>query len=229
MWKDITTPYAPSYNISVNKSYLVNFNGVKNIGVTLHEEVYDYYKTSAPHEYTYTTYSSYDSPPSGWEKDYWTMFLTDKHDEYIIEDIVNQVVEKTGSDGDKAVKTLVIFVQKIPYAWDIFNSVSFNVQYPYETLYLNKGVCAEKSLLMAKLLNELGYGIALFEYTFGDHMAVGVECPYDKSNYNSGYCFIEPSDVYPIGKIPQEYVGGADIKNEIPKIYIISKGKSFST
>lgn len=217
-------PSHPPHNISINKSYSVNVNGLNKIEITLHKEVYDYFKHDASKEYTY--YGS--SPPSGWEVDYWKMFLTNKEDEYIMEDILKQTVEATNSEGDKAVNTLVRFVQRIPYDWDSFYLVGGTVRYPYETLYDNKGICAEKSLLLAKLLQELNYGVALFNYANENHMAVGIECPYDKSNFQTGYCFIESTDIYPIGKIPQEYVGGVDIRNKVPQIIIVSKGKVYS-
>jgi hypothetical protein len=210
----------------INKSYPVysnlGVNGINTIELTLHESVYNYFKNDAPHEY-----SAY-VIPDDWEKDYYKMFMSNKKDKYVINEIVNQITTSTESEGDVAVKSIALFVQKIPYDWEGFNSNDIHLKYPYETLYENKGVCSEKAILMAKLLNELGYGVALFVYEVGDHMAVGIDCPYDKSNYNSGYCFIEPSDVYPIGQIPQEYVGGADIRNEIPLVYPISQGKSYS-
>jgi hypothetical protein len=228
MGKDFMATYNPPHEIPIDKSYFVGgYAGVDKIEVTLHQEVYDYFLRE-PHEYTYSSYSSYSSPPEGWERDYWTMFISNEEDEYIIKEIVDQVKNKTGSDGDQSVKAIARFVQKIPYDWERAEQVTLQMQYPYETLYMEKGVCADKAMLMAKLLDELGYGIALFEYHVGNHMAVGIECPYEKSNYKSGFCFIEPSDVYPIGQIPQEYVGGVDIRYETPSIYSISKGKSYS-
>jgi hypothetical protein len=220
----------------ISKSYNVNSNGLKTIQLTLYQSYYDYF-TSAKHEYTYT--SGYevngvpvyqrDSPPAGWEKDYWKMFLSDKHDNEVISDIVNQTIDATKSDGDKAVQAIVALVQKIPYDWGDYNGSSSQlVKYPYETLYLNKGVCGDKSLLMAKLLSQLGYGVALFTYESQSHMAVGIQCPYDKSNFQSNYCFIEASDSYPIGQIPANYVGGVIIRDKVPQIIPISQGKTYS-
>lgn len=156
------------------------------------------------------------------------MFLNNNNDEYIIQSIINQTIQATGTDGNSSVRVLVRFVQNIPYDWSDYNSISAKVKYPYETLYLDTGVCADKSLLMAKLLNELGYGVALFNYENENHMAVGIECPYDKSNFKSGYCFIEASDVYPISQIPANYVGGANIRNAVPHVIVISEGKTYS-
>jgi len=210
------TNNSPTYENPITKSYS---NGIELI---LHQNVYDYFRNTASHEY-----SAY-YIPDDWEEDYYKMFLSNSKDEYIIKDIVNQITTSTNSDGDKAVKKIVSFVQNIPYDWASLDSQSMYMKYPYEVLYENKGVCGEKAILMAKLLNELGYGVALFNYENEEHMAVGIDCSYDKSNYNSGYCFIEPSDVYPIGQIPQEYVGGANIRTATPTIIKISQGKSYS-
>lgn len=209
------------------KTYPVNTEGLNGIQITLHESVYNYFVNEAPHSYSYSSYSIDSEPPAGWEEDYWKMFLTNDNDDYIINEIVTQTTTATKSDGDKAARAIARFVQEIPYDWDAFYSNSQYMQYPYETLYLDKGVCAEKAVLMAKLLNELGYGVALFEYKKENHMAVGIKCPYDKSNYKTGYCFIEPSDVYPIGSIPPLYVGGIQLQNT-PQLVFKSEGKAYS-
>lgn len=215
-WEDISNKL-PNEEIGhlnpINKSYPVNFNGLNKIEITLHNSVYDYFV---------------DEDSFLYEGDSYEKFLTNKNDEYIIKEIVNQTINATNSEGDKAVRTLVMFVQKIPYDWESLTSQSYYMKYPYETLYTNMGICSEKSILLAKLLDELGYGVALFNYVFADHMAVGIACPYEKSNFKTGYCFIEATDIYPIGEIPQEYVGGADIRNTIPQIIIISEGKVYS-
>lgn len=227
-YEDFTTPHSLPHENPINKSYVVKSTRLNKIELTLHESVYDYFVNEAPHEYTYSSYSRYSEPPVGWEVGYWTMFLTNPHDDYVIDDIVNQTIEATNDDGDIAVRTLVRFVQGIPYDWDSYWSISGNVKYPYETLYSNKGVCGDKSLLLAKLLMKLGYGVSLFSYEDESHMAVGIECPYDESNFKSGYCFIEATDYYVVGKIPGNYVGGADIRNAIPEIIVLSYGKVYS-
>ena len=84
----------------------------------------------------------------------------------------------------------------------------------------------EKADLLAYLLRELGFGVAIFEYEFEEHRAVGIKC--GVGNYDSDYCFIESTDYYPVGQIPQDYVGGVDIRNANPEIVIISEGMSFS-
>ena len=78
---------------------------------------------------------------------------------------------------------------------------------------------------MAFTLRELGFGVAIFEFEKESHRAVGIKC--NNGNYGSDYCFIESTDYYPIGQIPDEYVGGVDIRNAIPKIVIISEGDSY--
>ena len=58
-----------------------------------------------------------------------------------------------------------------------FHSSSQHWKYPYEILYENKGVCSDKSRLLACLLKELGFGCVLFVYNSENHEAVGIKCP----------------------------------------------------
>lgn len=213
---------------AINKSYVLKSTRLNKIELTLHKSVYDYFKDNAPHEYSYHSYSSYSDSPENWEVEYWSMFLTNSNDEYVIEEIIHQITNATNDEGDIAVRTITRFVQGIPYDWNSYWNITGNVKYPYETLYLNKGVCGEKSLLLAKLLIRLDYGVALFNYKNESHMAVGIKCPYEKSNFNSGYCFIESTDYYVIGKIPGNYVESVNIRKAIPQIIILHEGKTYS-
>ena len=76
-------------------------------------------------------------------------------------------------------------------------------RYPYEVLYDEKGVCGEKSELLAFILREMGYGVAFFYYPPENHEAIGIKCPKRHSVGRTGYCLIEttgPSIMAEIGR-----------------------------
>jgi hypothetical protein len=116
-------------------------------------------------------------------------------------------------------------VQRIPYDYTSFYSEDLIGRYPYQVLYDDTGVCGEKSLLLAFLLKELGYGVAIFEFEVENHRAVGILC--DKGNYNTNYCFVESTEPTQVGFIPREYVGSVNIQNAIPEIIFISDGRKY--
>ena len=143
--------------------------------------------------------------------------------EYLIP-LVDKIKAKSDSPKEQA-EMAIRMVQDIPYDWDAFETDTVTGRYPYEVLYDMKGVCMEKADLMAFLLRELGFGVAIFEFEQESHRAVGIKC--SSGNYGSEYCFIEATDNYPVGRIPSEYVGGIDIRSAVPEIVVISDGKSF--
>lgn len=114
---------------------------------------------------------------------------------------------------DQLVELVAAFVQDIPYDQaktdrreQGLDTDAEKVTYPYEVLYDQKGVCQDKSYLAYHLLQELGYGVAIFLFPdpADNHMAVGVRCPAQYSNYNSGYCFLETTGTgNKIGMIPE--------------------------
>ncbi|MBI4116851.1 hypothetical protein HY449_03855 [Candidatus Pacearchaeota archaeon] len=98
-------------------------------------------------------------------------------------------------------------------------------RYPYEVVYDSMGVCGEKSELLAFLLKEMGYGVAIFYNAEENHESVGIKCPLEKSWHETGYCFIETSGPAIISDSTIEYAGGIKI-NSKPETMILSEGKS---
>ena len=112
--------------------------------------------------------------------------------------------EKNNLNENQLVELVSTFVQTIPYDTEKFNNRKAGLNgstekptYPYEVLYDNKGVCQDKSYLAYVLLKEMGYGVSLFLFPdpADNHMAIGVKCPVEYSNYDSGYCFLETTSL----------------------------------
>ncbi len=139
-------------------------------------------------------------------------------------------IQNLTEDPSEQVRIAVSLVQSIHYQssnqTEIFLGNEINhSRYPYEVVYENKGVCGEKTQLLAFLLKEIGYGTSLFYYEEENHEALGVKCPKDKSKFNSGYCFIETTGRAIINDDSLIYENNV-VLNSLPKIFILSKGKS---
>jgi len=190
-------------------------NSKYSITETLYGTVYNYYKSS-PDKHC-------------WQEkgDDWAClkkFLEEAEEDNTISKIASDIeseASKKGLSKDKLIELTVAFVQSIPYDEDKFELITHPNKpedlypiYPYEVLYNNKGVCAGKSFLVASLLEELGYGVALFDYqpiVEGEvgHIAPAVKCPKEYSSYNSGYCYSEVTTKgFKIGAIPIDIEAG---------------------
>jgi hypothetical protein len=101
-------------------------------------------------------------------------------------------------------------VQSLPYVSD---SVSAGYdeypRFPFETLYHGGGDCEDSSILLAALLYDMGYGVALVE--FPGHMGVGVKGSQvlEGSYYDyagTRYYYLETTNSgWDVGVIPEEY------------------------
>jgi len=91
-------------------------------------------------------------------------------------------------------------------------------------LYNNKVVCADKSLLLAYLLNEFGYETVLFE--FSNHMAVGIKSSPSYDFYDTGYAFIETTRPTIITYIPDTYLSGFRVTSNPHIIHLKGGNKS---
>ena len=162
-----------------------------------------------------STYQFYRALPTGvplgvsgaQDREWWaaldTLFVTPAQGDETVAHIaqaIRSAGERQQLSDNKMVELVAAFVQSIPYDQmktdrraSGQDGETEKTTYPYEVLYEGKGVCQDKSYLAYALLRELGYGVALFLFPdpADNHMAVGVACPAEYANYDSGYCFLE--------------------------------------
>ena len=141
--------------------------------------------------------------------------------------IANSLRSQYGS-GDDAARAATSLVQHIPYDYAGMSARSSHLRHPYQVLYDNTGVCSEKSVLLAALLKELGYGVALLSFDSQSHMAVGVSCPAQYAYRGTGYAFVESTQPTIPTFAEGEYLG-AGYLTTTPNVIQIAAGKSFSS
>ena len=140
--------------------------------------------------------------------------LEDPRDDKVMNRIVDQI-DKSNSVHSEAerVDTAVRFVQKcIHYDYAQYGGKSPGKHlHPYATLYLNRGVCCEKSVLLAEILRHMGYGVAIvgFKMTDDSHAGVGIKCPPGEGNFgaNKEYAYIETTEPLKIGELRSDLIG----------------------
>lgn len=199
------------YEFSVDKSEM-------SVSFPLSDSLFGYFQEQ-PKLYRYTG-----TKPDNWEKEYYSMFISDSKDE----DVLNRIIENIRKENvrlsdDQIVERVVAFVQgAIKYDWDSYYDIHRKIKYPYETLYLRRGVCSDKSILLSKLLIMLNYDIVLFQFPKANHLAVGLKVPSGYGQYNTDYCFVETTDYARIGLQPTGYIGGIQLEN-MPDIISFNK------
>lgn len=192
-------------------NYQWKYNGKSyELEETLYESYYNFY-ASSPKTYSY----SEGELPQNWEEKYFQMFLDHPSEDKTLSEIAEKLKDlgiKNKLGDDQIVELVLSFVQNIPYDNIKAKRILFGNEmdpsaapdYPYEVLYTKTGVCSDKSILAYSLLTELGYGASFFIYNEANHMAIGIKCPENYSNYDSGYCYAETTSLgNKIGLIPE--------------------------
>jgi hypothetical protein len=156
------------------------------------------------------------------ERDYWLQFVDDGvQDRYLKQLAENIRAAETVPEGQ--VRAAISMVQKIPYIDYPFDTPA---KYPYHVLYHQNGDCDEKSLLLAYLLRELGYGVAVFHFREEQHMAAGIRAPARYCYRETGYAFIEATRPTIPTYAEGEY-GGVGRLTSDPYVIVIADGDSF--
>jgi len=160
-----------------------------------------------------------------WTRAYYHAFADDPAQKAAIDDVCLQlraVRDKAGLDSDQYLECIAKFVQSIPYDWKAFDSNTGKQRFAVETLVDGKGLCGDKSVLLADLLVHEGYSAALLEFGPEKHMAVGVSGP-GTTYGQSAYLFLETTGPIYVTDVPEEYSGGMRLRST-PVVIAIGSG-----
>lgn len=183
-------PYATLY---FNWQY--PYNG-RTFGISVNMSYYDYnYFASKPRINDYSAYA----------KDYADVTALN----VLVESLRNMAVDNGFvSDYDIAGFTAA-FVQSLEYQDDMqYKGSREYPKYPLETLFEQGGDCEDTSVLLAKMLNLMGYGAVLL--VSENHMAVGVQTSGRGNLSYRGveYYYVETTEPgWRLGEVPNDLVG----------------------
>ena len=183
-------------------------NSPYEISLGLSSSLYESYLMS-PKSYTYSSAN----PPTNVRDAFYGLFFTRKTADTSLDDLAGQLQELAAAkqwSSDQLADFSLALIQFMPYDSDKVSASNFNSNpyYPYETLYLNKGVCSDKTFLAVALLRRLGFGAAILDFPESNHSAVGITCPLADSISSSGYCYGETTNYFPIGVVPASLASG---------------------
>ena len=167
----------------------------------LNTDLYNNYKNSPK----YLSYPA-GSPPANMREAFYALFLVVKDGDGSFNKVVADLQKMAQAENfsvSETIEFIMAFVQYIPYDTAKAADDSPTPNFFYETLYRNTGICSDKSFLALMFLRKLGYGAELMDYPTNKHTAVGITCPIADSTAQSGYCYIETTNFFPIGIVPQ--------------------------
>lgn len=181
----------------MSRSYSWNYQGEWSWEANFPVSLYEYYqKLPRPPTENYSVYVTHPSD--------------DLYINQLVEEIT-QAVQQEGYSEYQTVEFAVAFIQSLPYAFDsVTTPYDEYPRYPIETLVDYGGDCEDTSILLASILDKMGYGVVLLGLP--EHMAVGVKG--DDNIYGSyweyggsKYYYIETTgENWGIGILPDEYV-----------------------
>ncbi|MDP2944331.1 MAG: hypothetical protein Q8N57_01995 [bacterium] len=203
---------APAESVSLDAPLSFTFK-YKNSGYTVNQNfssaLYNSYKTSTK-VYSYSGAAS----DATLREAFYGLFFNVKSGDTSLSDLIfklKAVALNNGWTADETLEFTLALAQFIPYDNAKLlaeNNRNNDPYYPYETLYLNRGVCSDKTFLAVALLRKLGYGAAILDFPTANHSAVGIACPINQSLAGSGYCYGETTNYFPLGVVPPSLSSG---------------------
>ncbi len=149
--------------------------------------------------------------PADLRQAYYSIFLEldsqDKQTLALLTDL-REMASQANLSVDEELEFILAFIQYIPYDFAKATSDLPVANFPFETLYLNKGVCSDTVFLAVLWLREMGYGSAVLDFPDSNHAALGIACPEDISLDNSGFCYVETTNYFPLGVVPASLSAG---------------------
>jgi len=192
---------------SSSKKFTWKYNNQSyTLSTDLSSVLYQAYSTS-PKVFTYYT----GQEPQDIREAFYGLFLKVKAEDGQTNGVLSMLRRQAADlnlSADQSVAYALSFIQYIPYDHAKIDAGNNNPYYPFETLYLQRGVCADKTFLAVLWLRTLGYGAAILDFPDSNHSAAGIACPVADSVSGSGYCYIETTNYFPIGVVPPAITNG---------------------
>jgi hypothetical protein len=129
------------------------------------------------------------------------------------------VRDREGLDEDRYLELMMAFVQQIAYC----DAHADNPKFPIETFVEKCGDCDDKSRLLAALLAEEGYEVALLLFPEEAHMAVGIRAP-PLDYKGTGYGYVETTSPALVGFLADENTTRVRITST-PKVLPVGDGR----
>ncbi|MBI4296571.1 MAG: hypothetical protein HY667_05600 [Chloroflexi bacterium] len=144
--------------------------------------------------------------------DYVSMAKDPKDDLYIdrIVQHINDAAVKQRFTETQKINFTIAFVQSLPYTVDEETTPYDEYpRYPIETLFDRGGDCEDTSILIAAILDRMGFDVALLLLRDAQHMAVGIALADTYGSYydfnSKKYFYLETTgDGWEIGEIPPD-------------------------
>ena len=168
---------------------------------------------SLTHHFSAFTYRFFSSLPRTLNYMNYGLYACDPRDDEELQSLIIEL-EALAADARlnvwEKLNLIIAFVQSIPYATE----EGEYPRYPVETLVETQKDCEDAAILIASLLQRMGFGVVLLAFIEEQHMAVGIRVlPPEGSNPQTYewdgdiYCFLEPTSTgWKIGEIPEAYV-----------------------
>jgi len=184
------------------------------IGLTVHEKIYYEIIKRLPLRFV-----------NGFDQVFYLTLLQHDDQKGALKSLVDSIKKLGERNKYDDLRIATSLVQQIPYGK--IKNYQERRFYPYEVLYNQCGVCEDKSILLAFLLKELGYGVVLLEFETERHMAVGIKVPEEFSYKKSGYAFVETTKPNIISDCHCDYVNSGKLTS-VPSIIPVSEGRTFN-
>ncbi len=137
--------------------------------------------------------------------------MKDPDDDFYITSMIQEInaaaINEEFTESEK-VNFVIAFVQNLPYTEDeVTTDWNEYPRYPIETLFDRGGDCEDTSILVAALLDRMGYDVCLLLMEDAGHCAVGVAIPGAYGTYylhdDTKYYYLETTgEGWEIGDLP---------------------------
>ncbi|PKM88516.1 hypothetical protein CVU83_01610 [Candidatus Falkowbacteria bacterium HGW-Falkowbacteria-2] len=215
---------ATTVSVTSEKDFNWRFNNqAEALDYSLDAGLYAAY-SSSPKVYTYYVGQE---PPDVREA-FYGMFLKlrpeDNQTMAVLRELKKQAAARSLT-SDQTAAYVMSFIQYLEYDRAKLDSGINIPYYPFETLYLQKGVCADTTFLAVLWLRGLGYGAAILDFPDSNHSAAGIACPLEDSLNGSGYCYIETTNYFPVGVVPPSITNGqaVTVENNLENLFDASR------